>query len=274
MPSDRSGEPLPNAAYNGFAGGPPPPPRRRRWGRLVAIGAAGALVLGAGFGFLIRPDLPAAKPDDGGAASRPGVPIEVSRPTPPPVVHSDGKLEVLSPEVAAQAQAQAQAEAHAQAQAQAALSPAPGDLPEVVGPPGGDPGGDPVRAPGVAPGLHAPPPQFAAGRSDRCDGAAGPAEQLICSDPALASADRALARAYRRALASGADPRALRAEQRDFMAIREDAASRSRRALAAVMSQRIDELNAMADEARRGDGGPYDRGYDDGAFAERGPGWR
>ena len=270
MPSDRSGEPLPNAAYNGFSGGPPPAPPRRRWGRLLIIGAAGAVVLGAGFGFLIRPNLPSADPDVAPRATGATVPIEVGHPAPPPVVHPDGKLEVLSPEVAAQAQAQAQAHA------QAALPPPTEALPEIDGPSSEGPFPAAPPAPSAQPAPSAAPPlsqRFAGGRDEACENAAGPAEQMICSDPALASADRALARAYRRALASGAEGRALRAEQRDFMAIREDAASRSRRALAAVMAQRIEELNAMADEARRDDG--YDdRGYRDDGFAGRGPGWR
>ena len=77
------------------------------------------------------------------------------------------------------------------------------------------------------------------------------AEEMICADPGLAAADRQMARAFRRALRSGAPYHDLRAEQRDFMALREDAALRSPRALARLYDQRIEDLNAIAD------GGPY-----------------
>jgi uncharacterized protein len=81
------------------------------------------------------------------------------------------------------------------------------------------------------------------------------AEQAVCSDPGLAAADRRLASAYRRAMSSGVVPADLRQEQRDWMAIREDAAHRSRHALASVYDQRIAELNAMADDAPPADAG-------------------
>jgi hypothetical protein len=77
------------------------------------------------------------------------------------------------------------------------------------------------------------------------DGSA--ADQLVCGDLRLTSADRQMNRAYERALRSGVPPRELRAEQDDWMEIREDAAERSPRALASVYEQRIGELNALAD---------------------------
>jgi len=49
-------------------------------------------------------------------------------------------------------------------------------------------------------------------------------------------------------MASGADPRALRQEQGDWLAIREDAAAHSRRALAQVYAQRTAELDQMAQD--------------------------
>lgn len=256
MPADHTGAPWPETTYNGFSGPPATvEPRPRPWGRILAIGAAAAVVLGLGFGFLIRPNLSASNSDAAGRPPPAPVPIEVGRAPPPAPVHSDGKLEVLPPDVAAQAQAEAQAHAQAAAQAQAlaqmqAQGAQPGGpLPEIVGPP---PAAPATPAPSVrpAPLPVAPPSQaYAQNRSGgACAG--GPAEQMICSDPGLAAEDRDLSRAFRRALAAGADPRALRSDQRDFMAIREDAASRSRRALESVMAQRIDELNAIAERAR------------------------
>ena len=70
---------------------------------------------------------------------------------------------------------------------------------------------------------------------------------MVCEDPALTATDRELNRAYRRALRSGTAPSALRADQRDWLAIREDAAHRSRHALESVYRQRIEELNALAE---------------------------
>jgi uncharacterized protein len=69
---------------------------------------------------------------------------------------------------------------------------------------------------------------------------------MVCSDPDLAAQDREMARAYRRALAAGVSPAALRADQRDWLSIREDAARHSRRAVADIYRQRIDELNGIA----------------------------
>lgn len=264
MAGERTGEPWP--AYNGFSDAEPSPapaPRPRRWGRLLAIGAAGAIVLGVGFALLIRPDMSDSGQTANVAAS---LPIVVAKPPATPVP-SESKLNVLPPEVAAQAQAEQQAQAEAQAQTQAqdqaqqAASSSDGGLPAIVGPPPAAPA-TPSPAVRTSP-LAVNPPSTGRDRAGDCAAAGGPAEQLICQDPDLAATDRALSRAYRRALFAGADPRALRADQRDFMAIREDAASRSPRALASVMAQRIDELDAIADRARDGadDGGDEGPGY-------------
>ncbi|HEY9235611.1 MAG TPA: hypothetical protein VIP08_11320, partial [Phenylobacterium sp.] len=80
-----------------------------------------------------------------------------------------------------------------------------------------------------------------------CRRAESLAEELICTDAVLAAADRHMARAFDRAVRSGVPLRQLQAEQRDFMAMREDAAQRSPQALASLYDQRIADLNAMAD---------------------------
>jgi uncharacterized protein len=69
---------------------------------------------------------------------------------------------------------------------------------------------------------------------------------MVCSDPALAAADRHLARAYQRALRFGVPYDLLRAQQEDWLAVREEAARRSPRAVAGLYDQRIEQLNAMA----------------------------
>ena len=73
---------------------------------------------------------------------------------------------------------------------------------------------------------------------------------MVCSDPALAAADRHLARAFQRAVRLGVPYDLLQAEQNNWMMAREEAARRSPRAVAGVYDQRIEQLNAMA----RGEG--------------------
>jgi uncharacterized protein YecT (DUF1311 family) len=70
----------------------------------------------------------------------------------------------------------------------------------------------------------------------------------LCADPAIAAADNEMRGAFQRALKSGAPATALRAEQDDWLAVREDAARRSPGDLANAYQQRIEELNAIADE--------------------------
>jgi uncharacterized protein len=71
---------------------------------------------------------------------------------------------------------------------------------------------------------------------------------MVCADPSLALADRLLAQSLERAIDSGVSRNMLRAEQEDWLAIRDDAARYSRKAVADVYAQRIGELRAMADE--------------------------
>jgi uncharacterized protein YecT (DUF1311 family) len=273
MPSDRPGEPWPEATYNGFAGAPAPARRRlpRMTGRNLAIGAALAVAAGLGFGMWARPNLGGSATD---AAERtaPPVPIEVGKP-PPETLQSDGKLEVLSPQDAAAARANANpAPPVASPPAEGYIPGPPPPLPEAARAPAyaPPPYGQRVPAqpiPQPAPMVRqAPPlplePQRLAQAPSRagfdCSGARSPAEAMVCQDPELAAADREMSRAYRRALQSGAAPvGALRADQRDWLSIREDAARHSRRAVAQIYQQRIDELNAMA-EGRGDDDGPGD----------------
>jgi hypothetical protein len=109
-------------------------------------------------------------------------------------------------------------------------------------------------APAQPPGPQAYPQPQTPQVADRCGGTASLADQMVCQDPRLAAADRDMARALRRALASGVSPGQLRAEQRDFAMIREDAARRSPRALFSAYAQRIDELNAIAEDGGEGPG--------------------
>ena len=140
---------------------------------------------------------------------------------------------------AAARSAQAASPPASMAAARAAAAPAAvRDVSDVVA--------DPAPAPRSDP--RADYPRLAA-IEGACAGGGGRAAQMVCSDPDLSAADRALNRAYRRAMRSGAaPPDDLRADQQDWLAIREDAARRSPDALARVYDQRIDELNQLADD--------------------------
>jgi uncharacterized protein YecT (DUF1311 family) len=109
-----------------------------------------------------------------------------------------------------------------------------------------------LPAPQAQPPVRRPAPEESYVDADRgpsfdCRYARSRAEDMVCADPGLAQADRALERSYERAVAFGVPQRMLRDEQDDWLAIRESAAHYSRRAVADVYRQRILELNAMAD---------------------------
>jgi uncharacterized protein YecT (DUF1311 family) len=225
-----------------------------------------ALAGGVGFGLMARPDLDfggpglrtspatapapapsreiAATPTPDRVPDPAQVPIAVSEPPPEPppaAPKSHGRLATLPPEMAAAARRAAAANLQTStlddqaARAGIALTPARPSPPPQPAPP--------IAAPVAS--APAPPPLHA---SFDCARAQAGAEQEVCADPALAAADRRLARAYRRALDSGVDPIGLRQEQRDWTEIREDAARHSPRALASVYAQRTAELDAIASD--------------------------
>ena len=221
MTTDPAGQPWDGTTYRGFSGPAPEAaaPRPRGWpmSRTLAVGVGGAVVLGLVLGVLARPTLnrsAAAPPMRAVTAAEDNTParmdIEVNAlPPPPPIVRSAGRLDVLPP---------------------GAAQVAPRPLPDVEG-------------------LSAQPPQSAPiAATDGCQAVHGRAAQMVCADPELSAADRELNQAYRRALRSGAAPEQLQQDQRDWLAIREDAARRSPRAVASIYEQRIDELNEIADE--------------------------
>lgn len=289
MAADHPGDPWPGATYHGFSGGEAPAaprrPKDRRPAAMLVAGLAAAVLMGAVVGLAARPRLavrgeaprpaaPAAEPvrpgasaseaaaladapvpaqaaDQGSAAldvqappQAADLPIKVKPAPKPAPVHSNGRLQVLAPRLV-------HAAAPASKPARRAAPPAAPD------------GAGPFFAPaapadgGAAPAEIAatqPPAQPAAHASFDCATARVGAEQMICSNPGLAAQDRAMARAYRRALSASASPDDMRSEQRDFMAMREDAARRSPRALAGLYDQRIHDLNDVADGDDSSDG--------------------
>ena len=108
----------------------------------------------------------------------------------------------------------------------------------------------PPPASQAAPAIAPPPP------AGGCADARTPARRMVCEDPELAAADRRMARAYRAAIAAGAPERQLRAEQQDWLDVREDAARRSPRAVASIYQQRIEDLQRWRDEAAARDPEP------------------
>lgn len=215
----------------------PPRPRPRLGGKALAGGVAIACVLGLGLGLAARPDLigRAEKPSpmQPRAATAEGqIDIVMADPPPAPPVRRSVPLETMSPDLIQ-------------------ASPKPPPL-SVADP--DEPRQAPSRAApeaGVNASVRAPDPIGVVRPSFDCRRARSPAEEMVCADPDLAAADRRLARAFQRALRAGTPYDLLRAEQDDWLEIREDAARRSTRAVAAVYGQRIAELDAMADDARR-----------------------
>jgi uncharacterized protein YecT (DUF1311 family) len=275
MPIEQSRGPLAGTTYKGFSGGTPPPPerrpassrearpRRRSRRTLLAVGLTAALAAGVAFGYVARLEFlngPAGPRPAAAAVSAP--PAPASAPTPPlmiaqppspptaPAAPVAGRLETLPPEMAAASQGPV----HRRAESPDAALPddaAPAPL-QAAATEAAQPAAAAAEAP-AAPEASDAPPQLHA--SFDCAAARTEAEQLVCSDPVLAAADRQMARAYRRALRAGIDPAGLSQEQQDWTAIREDAARHSRRAVAQVYDQRIHELNQMAAE---GPGQPGD----------------
>lgn len=198
-----------------------------RLGRKALIGGvAVACVVGLGLGLAAKPQLVATAPKPvatlpGSKTAEPQMAIEMAQPPPEPPAVSSSPLEVMSPELA---------------QAAAANTPPP--APQTVN----------VDAP--APDMIGAEPAGREQASFDCRRAASYAEEMVCSDPALAAADRHLARAFQRAMRLGVPYDLLTAEQNNWMMAREEAARRSPRAVAAIYDQRIEQLNAMA----RGEG--------------------
>lgn len=92
----------------------------------------------------------------------------------------------------------------------------------------------------------APPARTVARPSFDCRFPHSPAEQMVCTDPQLAAADRRMSQAYRDALNAGVPEQVLDRQQAAWMAAREDAARNGPAAVADVYGERIAELQGMA----------------------------
>jgi uncharacterized protein YecT (DUF1311 family) len=205
--------------------------------RLVG-GAAAIAALGLLLGLAMRPEIavsegptpmqPVTPPVDGGQMD---IVVNAQKP-PAPVQAAPGKLEVLPPDMAAAAPRAVVPAAPARRFAQAPRASEP----------------EPLVAPDPLPRLAEVSPRERVRPSFECRDARTRAEAIVCNDPALAAADRRMNQAFRRAVRSGAPYDQLRGEQDDFLSIREQAARRSPEAVASIYAQRIDELDAMAQD--------------------------
>lgn len=224
----------------------PPKPRdaaRRGVSRNVLLGGvAAALGLGLLFGVVAKPDFGEAPPREpmqavtpaAPSAASPSVPIEVAAATPQPAAPPPtGKLEVLPPELAKAAQARAPVAAPRRP-TPVIEAPAPAPAARDIAP----------VPPRIA--VAAAPPRPVVQPSFNCRYAASRSERMVCGDAELARLDQRLDRAFERAVASGIPYRELRAEQDDWLAIREDAARRSPDAVESIYRQRIGELEDLA----------------------------
>jgi uncharacterized protein YecT (DUF1311 family) len=217
---------------------PLPPPRRRSGGKALLAGVALAAVLGIGLGLAARPqlipDLAARAPMQPAApAATPERQLDIAIAELPPAVPPPPAppLETLPPDMT---------------EPPPDLAPLPPEPPPAPIP---RPAPAPPRAPQAAWAPEAPAaqdPTWGERPSFDCRNAASLAEEMVCTDAVLAAADRHMARAYRRAERSGAPIEALREDQDDWLAYREEAALRSPRAVAAAYDRRIGELEAIA----------------------------
>lgn len=228
---------------------PPPPSGKRPGGRgPLLVGAAVLIALGVGAAVMARGGLP------GGAAgdARKMDIVMGERPPEPKLPPVGEKLETLSPQTVARAElppAQAQLPPEP-VMGEPPLPPQAREAPQAPEPPW-------PQAPRRAPRPPEPPPAPVAREPTPfvvvgvdCADTRSLADEMTCSDPGLTAADRQMVRAFRRAVRAGVPYGQLRAEQNDWMAMREDAALRSPRALARLYDQRIDDLNALADGGR------------------------
>jgi len=213
-------------------------PRRGVSRAMLLTGVAGAAALGLLFGVFARPELakaPSREPMRPVTASAEAdvtpVPVEVAAVTPAPAPPPTGKLEVLPPDLAQAAEARAPV----QSPAQPPVQPPTRD----IRPPAARREPGPVREIAPPPMARGPTPSFDCGR------AGSRAERMVCEDAVLARLDRRLDRAFRRAVAAGVPYGELRAEQDDWLAVREDAARRSPDAVESIYRQRIAELDDL-----------------------------
>ena len=228
--------------------------------RLGAAGAALLALLAAGVGFVVtRGDWisrPTTAPSAAMAPGRPAVvppPAPADRAAPAPAITAQTEASTnAAPALTASARRDRPAPAVSAAPSPVRAAEAPRPSPKFVDSEVSSNASASLAVQHVAPPAIAPPrvdPDPAPVRpSFDCHDAQTPSQRMVCSDPRLAAADRRMSRAYAAALAAGGPHDQLDAEQADWLAIREDAARYSSRAVLNVYQQRTRELEAMVAE--------------------------
>jgi len=217
--------------------------QRRGARTIVAVSVAVLAAFGGGY-LLARSDPPSppARPVSEAAAMAAARPmnVQVAEVAPPPLTTNGAKLEVLPREsgpVVAREPAP---------RPLAAMAPPPPRI-QAEAPPTRD-------AAEITPTPLTSSVQVApsvARASYDCADAPSPARAMVCRDGGLARMDQRMKQAYAAALAAGAPQDDLAADQEDWLAVREEAARYSRRAVADIYRQRIDELDAMRERPWR-----------------------
>ncbi|WP_430424142.1 hypothetical protein [Phenylobacterium sp.] len=212
------------------------PPEPRLWRSPLVAGCAVVALLAAGVGWATlgypgRPPAPAQPPEVEAPAPSPLQVVIAEPPSPAPLAPAAERLEVLPPP-----QMNAAAEGAPPARMVIPSPPPEAALPRET---------PSAAASAQAAGVRTAPETS---RFDACADAPTPAYEMVCSDRWLAQADQRMKRAYSAAMAAGVPPEALQRDQEDWLAVREDAAQVSRRAVADIYRQRTRELFAMADD--------------------------
>ncbi len=226
------------------------PPAATRDGRnlgkaAVAVGLAAALgagvLLARSGGSATGPSRPTSEAAAMAAAKPMNVEVAAATPAPAPPPSSE-KLEVLTPSAGVATSTQRYAERDGSQRFSPPPEPAPREPPRLdLAPP---PPREVAQAPVARDADAVAPAPLRTGYD--CRDAPTRAREMVCRDGRLAAMDRQMKQAYAAALASGVRRDALAADQDDWLEVREEAASYSRRAVADLYRQRIDELEAIA----------------------------
>lgn len=225
----------------GETSAPRPPPRPAQAWPKVAAGLAILAAFGAGLLVARTGDpasvhsIPAAVTEARPPASQPmNVEVAMAAPAPsprPPTSHG-AKLEVLPADMPAP-----KVTARPARPAPSLLAIGPRPAPVVQAPPPREV----AQAPLASDATATAPASF------DCAEAPTLAREMVCMDSGLAALDRRMKQAFAQAAAAGVPEQYLSEDQQDWLDVREEAARISRRSVANIYRQRIDELNTLAD---------------------------
>lgn len=253
-------------------------PRRRRFQHKRVVGGIAAIAaLAVAGGFLLpmighepasqpakAPAARVAPPAAAPTATTDGLNIIVDHTPPPPAPLPAGVTALpaspppsVAPQPVQRAAPTPVVEAPRPKMAEAVAPPPPVTRPvQRAAPP---PAAAPVRpapaprvavAPEVRPYTRTLPPTMRSARTTRpsfnCRYARTVSEQMVCTDPNLAAADRRMASAYEQAIRRGVPERELRRQQDIWLGIRETAARSGPEGVWDAYAQRTAELQGMA----------------------------